>query len=218
MIDPTDPRRKRATGLSLAAIILLAAAFGAVLALHFVRTDLDPVREVMSGYANGPYGDLMTFSFYALGVGTILLAFRLRRSTTRTWAPIAVSVALGLGGLFLILAGIFEVERPGVPDTIHETLHSDGAIAGFVLIVVAMVLFPYVCHRDTRWASFFVPSIVLAVLAVLAAAFSPLAPSTVIAGLAQRILAIVVFGWVLLVAVWMRFRMAPSNDAADSGE
>lgn len=201
--------------MSIAVIIILSTAFLAVLALHFVRTDLDPVRDVMSGYANGRVGALMTFAFYALGIGTIVLAVRLRRSTDRTWAPFTVSMALGVGGLGLILAGVFEVERPGVPDTLSEIIHSDGAIAGFVLIVIAMVLFPYVCHRDERWESFLVPSISLAVIAVAAAAFSPVAPSTTFAGIAQRVLAVVVFGWVLLVAIWMRFRIPPSGGGGD---
>lgn len=115
----------------------------------------------------------------------------------------------------MILAGVFEVERPGVPDTLNEIVHSNGAIAGFVLIVIAMVLFPYVCYRDERWESFLVPSLSLAIIAVAAAAFSPVAPSTTIAGLAQRVLAVVVFGWVLLVAIWMRFRIPPSGGGGD---
>jgi hypothetical protein len=215
MPESSDPKPQQATGLSIAAIIILSTAFLAVLALHLVQTDLDPVRDVMSGYANGPFGNLMTFSFYALGIGTIVLAVRLRRSTDRSWAPITISMALGLGGLALILAGVFEVERPGVPDTLNEIVHSNGAIAGFVLIVIAMVLFPYVCYRDERWESFLVPSLSLAIIAVAAAAFSPVAPSTTIAGLAQRVLAVVVFGWVLLVAIWMRFRIPPSGGGGD---
>lgn len=215
MPESSDPKPHRATGLSIAAIIILSTAFLAVLALHFVQTDLDPVRDVMSGYANGPFGNLMTFAFYALGIGTIVLAVRLQRSTDRTWAPITISIALGFGGMALILAGVFEVERPGVPDTLNEIVHSNGAIAGFVLIVLAMVLFPYVCYRDERWESFLFPSLIFAIVAVAAAAFSPVAPSTTIAGVAQRVLAVVVFGWVLLVAIWMRFEIPRSRGSGD---
>lgn len=81
MTDPDVKRQvpgQRATGLSLAVIILVAAAFAGVVILHVVRTDFDPVRDVVSGYANGRFGNLMTSAFYALGVGSIVLAFRLR--------------------------------------------------------------------------------------------------------------------------------------------
>ena len=209
---PSKPHR--ATGLSLVAIISLAAAFVAVVALHLLRTDLSPVQEVMSGYANGRPGNLMTFAFYALGFGSIALGFRLRRSTPRTWVPRMVSAAVVLAGAGLILAGIFEVERPGIPDTFEESVHSYGALVGFVLIVAAMVLFVYVCSTDARWRQLLVPCLILAVLAVGAAAFSPVAPNTTIAGVAQRLLAIVVFGWVLLLAAWMRFGYARDSKLA----
>jgi hypothetical protein len=209
---PSTPQR--ATGMSLAAIILLAAAFFAVVSLHLLRTDLSPVREVMSGYANGPTGNLMTFAFHALGLASIVLGFRLRRSTTRTWVPRIVSAAVAVAGAGLILAGVFEVERPGIPDTVEESIHSYGALAGFALIVAAMVVFVYVCSTDARWRQLLVPCLVLAVLAVGAAAFSPVAPNTTIAGIAQRLLAIVVFGWVFLLAAWMRFGYAADSKLA----
>jgi hypothetical protein len=214
-MDESKPSKTQpATGLSLGAIILLASAFVAVVALHLLRTDLSPVQEVMSGYANGRTGNLMTFAFHALGLGSIALGLRLRRSTTRTWAPRMVSAAIALAGTGLILAGVFEVERPGIPDTLEESIHSYGALAGFALIVGAMVLFVHICSTDARWRQLVVPCLILAVLAVGAAAFSPVAPSTTIAGVAQRLLAIVVFGWVLLLAAWMRFGYAADSKLA----
>jgi hypothetical protein len=151
MDEAKSSKPHRAMGLSMAAIVLLAAALFAVMALHLLRIDLNPVREVMSGYANGRPGNLMTFAFYALGLGSIALGLRLRRSTTRTWVPRMVSVALVLAGAGLILAGVFEVELPGIPDTFEESIHSFGALAGSVLIVAAMVVFVYVCATDARW-------------------------------------------------------------------
>jgi hypothetical protein len=56
--------------------------------------------------------------------------------------------------------------------------------------------------------------LILAVLAVGVAAFSPVAPSTTIGGVAQRVLAFVVFGWVLLLAAWMRFGHAADSKLA----
>lgn len=210
----TDPSREdaasstahRATGASLAAIILVSAGFAAVVALHMLRTDLDPVREVMSGYANGDYGLVMTIAFYALGVASLLMAWRLVRATSRTVPARAVSVLLVLGGLGLIGAGIFEVERPLVPDTLQEVIHSDAAIAAFVLLITAMLLSSWVCWGDPRWRSFFWVSLVLGLVATLGAAFSPIADKTVFTGVAQRLLGGTVFLWLLLVAVRVRFQ------------
>ena len=42
-------------------------------ALHVLRGDMDPMRRVMSEYANGSYGLLMTLAFYAFGLSALLL-------------------------------------------------------------------------------------------------------------------------------------------------
>jgi hypothetical protein len=50
-------------GTSLSAVVLAILCFGAVVVLHLVRTDLDPVGHVLSEYANGGYGVIMTAVF-----------------------------------------------------------------------------------------------------------------------------------------------------------
>lgn len=65
----------RPTGTSLAAILLAALCVAAVAALHLLRADLDPVGQVMSEYANGPFGVVMTIAFYALALACLALGF-----------------------------------------------------------------------------------------------------------------------------------------------
>lgn len=199
---------QRATGASLAVIILVSAGFAGVILLHFLRTDLDPVREVMSAYANGSFGLVMTVAFYALGLAAVLLSVRLPRATPRTAVARAVTALLAVGGVGLILAGVFEVERPLIPDTIEEIIHSNAAIGAFVLLIVAMLLFTIVCRSDPRWRGFFVIAVSLAAVATVAAAFSPIADKTPLTGIAQRTLGLTVFAWLLLVALRIRFHSA----------
>jgi hypothetical protein len=203
----------RSTGLSLAAILLVMACFAAMVLLHVVRTDLDPVRQVMSEYANGRFGWFMTAAFYAIGLACIVLALRLGRAIVRRPMSIVVRVLLGLGGLGLILAGIFEVERPAVPDTIEEIIHSDATLVAFSLIIAGMLLFAVLCRWDLRWHDFRGIATVLAIIAAVAGAFSPFAGQTTWSGLAQRILGVTVVAWLLLCALHIRFgglRRSPS--------
>jgi Protein of unknown function (DUF998) len=195
----------RATGVSLAAILLVLACFGAMVLLHMVRTDLDPVRQVMSEYANGRFGWFMTAAFYAMGLACVALAVRLGRAIMRSRLSVAVRVLLGLGGLGLILAGVFEVERPAIPDTVNEIIHSDATLTAFTLIITAMLLFAIVCRRDPRWGDFRVIASVLAIVAAAAGAFSPFAGQTTWSGLAQRVLGLAVVSWLLLCALHIRF-------------
>ena len=81
----------RATGVSLAAILLVLGYFGAMVMLHVVRTDLDPVRQVMSEYANGRFGWFMTAAFYAMGLACVALAVRLGRAIERRRLSVAVA-------------------------------------------------------------------------------------------------------------------------------
>ena len=131
---PTPGHTERATGASLVAVVLVTICFAAMVLLHVVRTDLDPVRQVMSEYANGRYGYLMTAAFYAIGLSAVVLARRLGRAVRHRPLTVVVRVLLALGGIGLVLAGIFEVERPAVPDTIEEIIHSDATLTAFSLI------------------------------------------------------------------------------------
>jgi hypothetical protein len=195
----------RSTGLSLAAILLVAACFAAMVLLHAVRTDLDPVRQVMSEYANGRFGWFMTAAFYAMGFACVALALRLGRAIVRRAMSVVVRVLLALGGFGLILAGIFEVERPAVPDTIEEVIHSDATLTAFTLIIAAMLLFAVLCRWDARWHDFRGGATVLAIIAAAAGAFSPFAGQTTWSGLAQRVLGATVVAWLLLCAWHIRF-------------
>ncbi|MGH2736324.1 MAG: DUF998 domain-containing protein, partial [Actinomycetota bacterium] len=134
-------REHRATGASLVAIILALLCFGAVMLLHVVRGEIDPMRRVMSEYANGSHGPVMTVVFYAFGVSSLAMAVRLRRAFRHRGVSRLVSVLLGLAGVSLVASGVFEVERPLVPDTLEEVIHSNATVAAFVLLIAAMLIF-----------------------------------------------------------------------------
>ena len=199
-----EGRAHRATGASLAAIILALLCFSGVMLLHVVRGDIDPLRRVMSDYANGSQGPIMTVVFYAFGLSSLALAFRLRRALPRTLAARAVPVLMALAGVSLIAAGVFEVERPVVPDTIEEVIHSNASIAAFVLLITSMLLFSFVCWTDARWWSFRWISLPLALAAGAAAAATPLTEQSGWSGAVQRLLGASVLLWFLLAALHVR--------------
>lgn len=209
-MTPTKPgampegRLYRATGASLAAIILALLCFSGVMLLHVVRGDIDPLRRVMSDYANGSQGPIMTVVFYAFGLSSLALAFRLRRAIPRSLVARAVPVLMALAGVSLIAAGVFEVERPLVPDTVEEVIHSNASIAAFVLLISSMLLFSFVCWTDARWWSFRWISLLLALAAGAAAAATPLTEQSGWSGAVQRMLGASVLLWFLLAALHVR--------------
>jgi len=190
----------RATGASLAAIVLALMCFFAVMLLHFVRADLDPVRRVMSEYANGEGGLAMTIAFYAFGLACLALAVRLRPSIVRSRVLPFVRALLSIAGAGLLLSGVFEVGRAFVPDTAEESLHSVGSISAFVCLIVAMLLFTYGAPQQEEWRSFAPVSWSLALVAGAAGASTPWASGPAASGIVQRILGGAVLLWLLLVA------------------
>ena len=194
----------RPTGASLVVLLGVAVAFCGVMLLHAISSDVDPIREVMSHYANGSHGRYMSVVFYAFGVTAIAMGFRLRTAIRWHGLPRIVPGLLGLAGVSLIASGVFEVDRPLAPQTMEETIHSNAAVAAFVMTIVAMLLFAVATRDDPRWRSFRWIAASLAGLAALAAAGTQLAGDRVGSGAVQRVLAGSVLAWFLLTALHLR--------------
>lgn len=208
MMDPTWARLRRLVqppyGASLIAVMSAIACVGGVVVVHAVRPDLDPMRHVLSEYANGSLGVVMTAVFYAAGVACVALGLRLR--TALVWHGVAAAVPwlLVLAGVGMTVSGVFEVGLPADPESLAESVHSVGSIGAFVSLLAAMVLFATACGGDPDWRSFRPAAVVLAVVAVAAALASPLADRTPWTGAAQRLLAATVVSWLLLTALRIR--------------
>jgi Protein of unknown function (DUF998) len=196
----------RATGASLVAVICVAVTFCGIMVMHAVRSDVDPLHDVMSHYANGSRGLVMSVVFYAFGACALALGFRLRTAIDHPGITRAFPVLLALAGLSLIIAGVFEVDRPLAPQTIQEVLHSNSAVGAFVMLIVAMLLFSVACRGDDRWWSVRWVSMGLAAIATAAAVATQLAGDSGYSGAVQRMLAGAVLGWFVLTATHVRRR------------
>ena len=158
----------------------------------------------MSKYANGSHGPVMSIVFYAFGAAAIALGFRLRTAIDHRGITRAFPLLLGLAGLALITAGVFEVDRPLAPHTVEEAIHSYSAVVAFILLVVAMMLFSLACRGDERWWPVRWLSLGLTLVAALAAVGTQLAGVTTGSGAVQRLLGASVLAWFALTATHVR--------------
>ena len=131
----------KATGASLVVVVCVVVCFVGIMLLHAVRSDVDPLRQVMSNYANGSRGPVMSVVFYAFGVAALVLGLRLRTGVDRSGVTRPFPFLMITAGVALIAAGVFEVDRPLAPQTVQEKIHSNSAVFAFVLLIVAMLLF-----------------------------------------------------------------------------
>jgi len=204
--EPPPRPLHRASGASLVAVLAIAVTFIGIMLMHAVRSDVDPLREVMSHYANGSRGPAMSIVFYAFGLAALALGFRLRTAIDHHGVTRAFPILLGLAGICLIAAGVFEVDRPLAPKTMQEVIHSNSAVAAFVMLIVAMLLFSLACRGDERWWSVRWVSLGLAVMAAVAAIGTQVLAGYSVSGAVQRLLAGSVLVWFLLVTVRVRRR------------
>jgi hypothetical protein len=205
-VDPVRSHRPphKPTGASLIVLICLGVTAAGILVLHLVRRDLNPLHDVMSHYANGPDGPLMSIVFYAFGVSAIAMGVRLRSGIDRRGVTRPVPWLLVLAGSSLLVAGVFEVDRPTDPETAGELIHSNTAVAAFILLVAAMVLFAIACRHDERWSSMRWTSLGLAAIATGAAVATQFGRGAGTAGGTQRLLAGAVLVWLVVVAMHVR--------------
>ena len=196
----------RATGASLAVLIFALVCFAGVMLLHVLRGEIDPLRQVMSEYANGSHGLVMTMVFYGFGLASLALAFRLRRAITLSGVTRLFPFLLALAGLGLVVSGVFEVERALVPDTLEEVIHSDASVVAFMLLIASMFLFSLACRSDPRWWDFRWISASLSVAGALVATATPLSAGTGWSGAVQRLLGLTVLLWLILTALHVRKR------------
>jgi hypothetical protein len=188
----------------LIAITTVAASCAGMVALHLFRGDISPLRTVMSHYANGSGGVVMSLVFYAFGATAVALGVRLRTGMVPAGVTRLLSPLLVLGGACLVAAGVFEVDRPEVASTVADYVHSDAAVAGFGLVIASMWVLAIGCRREQRWWTFRRVALGLAAIATVGAVANRLLTELHWDGAVQRTLGGAVLLWELLVALRVR--------------
>jgi hypothetical protein len=167
--------------------------------LHVLRTDLSPVSDRLSEYANGSYGVMMTVSFFTLGAGMVVLGIRMRLDgMSHGWTglvPLGV-IAAGCG---MVVSGLFPTDPAGA-STATERVHSLASGSATVMTIAAAGASSIVARSGTPGRSIAAPG-VLAWTAIGLGAVSPILHETRWAGLSQRLLWLTLLGW-LLVTAW----------------
>lgn len=177
----------------LALASLLCCLIGVAL-LHALRTDLSPVGNRLSEYANGPHGWLMTVVFAALAGGLLAVGVALRATTSdQDLIALMVPAAAFVAAIAAIISGIF---RTGVSST-SEVIHSRAsALATCSTVALALASsWPPARRRLGRPRD--LVGMALAGTAACVALLSPLLHETRWTGLGQRVLWSLLLAWLL---------------------
>lgn len=215
------------------AIVAAAAAIVLLASLHVLSPEFDPSWRMVSEYANGRYGWVLSLMFAAWGLSSWALAFAIRSEAGTT------PVRIGL--VFLTVAGIGEA-MAALFDIDHDALHSLAGALGILGLPVAAMLISVNIGRTEPWSAakrtlLWTANLTWVSVALLAASFVllvatfsqvggglPAQPPKVLpdgviglVGWANRLLVVLYCVWVIAVA-WLAIRLrvpapAPSHDA-----
>jgi hypothetical protein len=202
-----------------AARVAMASAVAAVLALaslHVLSPEFDPSWRMVSEYANGHHGWLLSLMFVAWGLSSWALGVAI--------SPEARTLPVKIGLVCLTLAGIGQA-MAAVFDINHDTLHSLAGALGIIGLPIAAMLISVKLGRTDRWSAAKRPLlwtanltwvsvlVLAATFVLLIATFSQLggalpaqAPKVLPAGViglvgwANRLLVVVDCVWVITVA------------------
>jgi hypothetical protein len=149
----TRPVSAFAAGAALLALISAAAVLPLLAALHFLKPDLDPSWRMISEYALGEHGWVMTLCFLAWGLSGVGL-FAALGSQART-----VAGRIGLGFLLVgaagpILSAVFPMDplqTPADSVTTSGALHSLGAALSDGIPIAALLLSLSLWRRNPGW-------------------------------------------------------------------
>ena len=178
----------------------------AVVWLHFLRPEYNPINHAVSNYAVGPYGYLMTAAFYVLALSVFALALGLFRCIALTNLSRVAMLLLCLASIGMVVMGIFpgDVHALHPPATITGVIHWTAAGISFLSIMIAAFLLSSSFKSDERWQEFRRLCFILALAMVGALLLYGILALVGWIGIGQRIYIAVCLVWLLVLAgcVW----------------
>jgi hypothetical protein len=122
---------------ALAAMVLLLLA-----ALHVLSPEFDPSWRVVSEYANGRYGWVLSLMFACWALSTWALAYAIR--------PLLTTTAGKTGWWFLVVAGVGDALAAFFD--INQPMHGVAGLLGVVGLPVAALTISMTLVRNPAWS------------------------------------------------------------------
>lgn len=199
-------RDRQAAWCALASSVGVLYFIMAVVILHSLRPDLNPVTHAVSNYAVGPFGLLMTSAFFMLALSEFALAQGLVRGLAHSRRAIVSVVLLNLAAVGLVVTGLFhsDVNVPRPPASASALVHWTGAGISFLSLMISIFLLSGCFKDDARWQSIYRLSYVWGAGIVLAlAAYGALAIIDW-TGIGERIYIATSILWLLFASLKLR--------------
>lgn len=183
------------------AIALFSAFLTALIVLHGLRPDYTPVDHMISDYAVGRFGTLMTAAFVAVGLGCLSLALALWRDGPQTVTALVGRLLMIVACFGLMVTAAFKTDLETAKDTWHGTVHAISFRINIFSLFIAALCLSLSFGADARWKS--LRTFALALTGALVIAFVAQIMTLhrgLPYGITNRLFVIVLIAWLLMVA------------------
>jgi hypothetical membrane protein len=189
----------------------------ALLVMHAVRPDYTIVDHMISDYAVGRSGWIMTTAFLSLSLGCLALAVGLLRDGPKSWLGRIGAALLLVACAGIIVTALFPTDLETAPSTPTGDIHTASFQVNVVSIFISTLCLAFSYGGSPSWRRHRIPALSFAGLLAVAfvAQFLTLhrgAPY----GIANRIFVAVLMAWLISNSLWLA-SIAAERNAIDDG-
>jgi len=166
--------------------------------LHILRTDYDPGYRYLSEYVVGPYGALMTSTFFDLSVGSLALSLGLWRTVSSKLRFLPGLLLWLTWACAVFLAGIYPGDLQGSPQTRIGQIHNQMGMVAFSSASLALPLLTLPLWWEYKWRPVWRVAVVLSFVAVASFFAMDWLAEMRLAGLAQRMFLAMTLAWMFI--------------------
>ena len=200
-----DSQKHPSTLLPTAAAGFFLYFVAALLLMHVLQPDYTVVDHMISDYAVGRFGWVMTTAFSALSLGCLALAIGLFLHGPASWLGRIGAALLIVAFAGLIVTALFPTDLETAPSTRTGDIHTLSFQVNVVSVFLSTIFLGLSYGGSPRWRPYRTPALVFAGLlaAAFVAQFLTLhrgAPY----GITNRLFVAVLMAWLISNSLWLK--------------
>lgn len=217
MTAGNDRRTIAPTLLATIAACCFSYFVAALLLMHLIRPDYTVVDHMISDYAVGRFGWIMTTAFLAAAMGCLALSIGMFREGPATWPGRLGSAALIVVSAGLVVTAIFPTDLETAPSTRTGDIHTLSFLVNVASALLAVIFLGLSYGSSDYWQRRKYPALGFAALLIAAfiAQFLTLhrgAPY----GITNRVFVAILMSWFISTSFWL-WQVAASRQKTGKG-
>jgi len=163
-----DSQHDRFTLLPSAAAGFFLYFVAALLLMHVLRPDYTIVDHMISDYAVGQFGWIMTTAFVSLSLGCLTLALALFRFGPASWFGRIGAALLLVAFAGLIVTALYPTDLETAPSTQTGNIHAISFLVNIISILLSTICLALSYAWEPHWRSHRAVALAFAVLLIAA--------------------------------------------------